>query len=193
MLDMRKHIIDTLNQYEDSPDIPSDTEPTKAERIASDKYLREQAKLPDSSGAFQREVKKVEKEKPYYLYNPVTNGLDNVNGEPKKDKNGYPLEATPKQVGELAERLERSRQMTGYKKVFKDKRSLKPKKKVPPVEYNFKATNLNDYKPYVAQPQDPRSIEQITKAKADQELQREQEAYDNKHGTGGIVNLKRPD
>ena len=73
-LDMRKHILDTLNKYEDGPDIPSDTEPTTAERIASDKYLREQAVLPDSRGAFQREAKRVEKEalKPFIKKAKIT-------------------------------------------------------------------------------------------------------------------------
>ena len=49
----------------------------------------------------------------------------NESGPVKYDKRGYPDKATPKQVGALAERLERDRQMTGS-----DGRYDKPKKKV---------------------------------------------------------------
>ncbi len=49
----------------------------------------------------------------------------NEYGPVKYDKRGYPDKATPKQVGALAERLERDRQMTGS-----DGRYDKPKKKV---------------------------------------------------------------
>jgi len=51
----------------------------------------------------------------------------NEYGPVKYDKRGYPDKATPKQVGALAERLERDRQMTGS-----DGRYDKPKKKVNP-------------------------------------------------------------
>jgi len=88
------------------------------------------------------------KTKPYYLNNLATGELENVNAadwKPKKNKDGYLVEATPKMVGELAERLEKSRQMSGSdgrydkpmthrevsRKVFKDKRSFEPKKKIP--------------------------------------------------------------
>jgi len=169
--DMQKHAINMINKFEDGPDIkeedlfvkairnsstpvpgfvggatPNDR-PTHAERIASNKQLEKYATQPDSKGAWKKFVKANET-KPYYLQNLGTGELENVNAadwKPKKDKNGYLVEATPKMVGELAERLEKSRQMSGSdgrydkpmthrevsRKVFKDKRSFEPKKKIP--------------------------------------------------------------
>ena len=170
-LDMRKHILDTLNKYEDGPDIPSDTEPTRAERIASDKYLREQAVLPDSRGAFQREVKKVEKE------------------------TQYPTQATPEQVARLAYNMEKSRQMTGgdgrYDKpraIIKKKKIIFSNAKVSPLQLSF---DYNPKQTFVA-PKDTRTILEIVRDGADQRLRQEQENYDKQFGTSGIAMLKRP-
>ena len=72
------------------------------------------------------------KTKPYYLNNLATGELENVNAadwKPKKNKDGYLVEATPKMVGELAERLEKSRQMSGSDGRY-DKPIIK-KKKIP--------------------------------------------------------------
>ena len=72
------------------------------------------------------------KTKPYYLNNLATGELENVNAadwQPKKNKDGYLVEATPKMVGELAERLEKSRQMSGSDGRY-DKPIIK-KKKIP--------------------------------------------------------------
>ena len=55
----------------------------------------------------------------------------NINDKPFK----YPTQATPKQVGELAERLEKGRQMTGS-----DGRYNKPKKPAAAVSYVKKPT-----------------------------------------------------
>ena len=72
------------------------------------------------------------KTKPYYQHNLATGELENVNAadwKPKKNKDGYLVEATPKMVGELAERLEKSRQMSGSDGRY-DKPIIK-KKKIP--------------------------------------------------------------
>jgi len=145
-LDMNKHIIDTLNKYEDGPDIvggatPNDR-PTYAERIASNKQLEKYATQPDSNGVYQAAVdlnKKAEDLKP------------------KKDKNGYLVEATPKMVGEFAERLEKYRQMSGsdgrYDKAIIKKKKIKPVTPYPEVKFN-------NYTPYTAPIPDPKFLAQ---------------------------------
>ena len=80
--DMTDHVIDTLNKFEDGPDIvkevirnspvpvkgyvggttPNDTEPTKAERIAAQKQFEKIAVQPDSRGYFKKLVAADEKE-----------------------------------------------------------------------------------------------------------------------------------
>ena len=178
--DMQKHTIDMLNKFEDGPDIkeedlfvkairnsptpvpgfvggatPND-KPTHAERIASNKQLEKYATQPDSKGAWKKFVKANET-KPYYLQNLGTGELENVNAadwKPKKDKNGYLVEATPKMVGELAERLEKSRQMSGsdgrYDKAIIKKKKIKPITPYPEVKFN-------NYIPYAAPTPDPES------------------------------------
>ncbi len=66
-----------------------------------------------------------------------------------KQRPVYPKEATPEQVGKLAERLERSRQMTGAKptklKDLKNNYKQKPflKKKAEPVKLDFKPIDID--------------------------------------------------
>ena len=66
-----------------------------------------------------------------------------------KQRPVYPKEATPEQVGQLAERLERSRQMTGAKptklKDLKNNYKQKPflKKKAEPVKLDFKPIDID--------------------------------------------------
>ena len=108
-LDMNKHVVDTLNKYEDGPDIveevirnsstpvpgyiggatPDPTAPTRAERIAGQKQLEKYATQPDSRGTFQKLVKKDEddyqkslkakRSKPYYMQNLGNGKLEDVN------------------------------------------------------------------------------------------------------------------
>jgi len=97
------------------------------------------------------------KTKPYYQHNLATGELENVNAadwQPKKNKDGYLVEATPKMVGELAERLEKSRQMSGsdgrYDKAIIKKKKIKPITPYPEVKFN-------NYTPYIAPTPDPES------------------------------------
>ena len=66
-----------------------------------------------------------------------------------KQRPVYPKEATPEQVGQLAERLERSRQMTGAKptklKDLENNYKQKPflKKKAEPVKLDFKPIDID--------------------------------------------------
>jgi len=86
----------------------------------------------DNLGKPKPKPKLKPKTKPYYLNNLATGELENVNAadwQPKKNKDGYLVEATPKMVGELAERLEKSRQMSGSDGRY-DKPIIK-KKKIP--------------------------------------------------------------
>ena len=119
-----------------------------------------------------------------------------INTEPKP----YPTEATPEQVGALATRLERNAQMSGGKGPF-TKVAKKPIKKpiikkavtatkttTSPIQLSFNYNPL----PSPPEPVDTRSIHQIIRDNSDQRLRQEQDAYDRRYGTTGIVKLRRP-
>ena len=101
--DMHKHVVDTLNKYEDGPDIIQqvvDYAPNKvdrttmADRIAAEKQMKKVALQPNHNGKlFQQLVK--DDEAAY------------------KKAQEYPNEATPEQMATLAYNMEKSRQMTG--------------------------------------------------------------------------------
>ena len=177
--DMNRHVIDTLNKFEDGPDIveevirnsptpvpgyvggatPDPTVPTRAERIAGQKQLEKLAVQPDSRGVFQKAV--AADEAAY------------------KKSQQYPNEATPEQVARLAYNMEKSRQMTGgdgrydkpkaiikkkkipeklFENIF-DKNGLRVSKKktapTPPLKIKF-----NTYQPYIPDPPSPELIRQ---------------------------------
>ena len=109
----------------------------------------------------------------------------------------YQDEATPEQVGALAERMERSRQMTGGDGRY-DKAIIKKKKPIIKKAVTAKTTaptpmsfNYNPL-PTVPEPVDTRSIEQIIRDNSDLRLRQQQDAYDKQYGTTGIVKLRRP-
>ena len=156
--DMNRHVIDTLNKFEDGPDIveevirnsptpvpgyiggatPDPTVPTRAERIAGQKQLEKLAVQPDSRGVFQKAV--AADEAAY------------------KKSQQYPNEATPEQVAMLAYNMEKSRQMTGGDGRYdKPKAIIKKKKTIPYVPTKIK---FNTYQPYIPEPPSPELIRQ---------------------------------
>ncbi len=111
----------------------------------------------------------------------------------------YQDEATPEQVGALAERMERSRQMTGgdgrYDKAIIKKKKPIIKKAVTATKTTASPTQMSfNYNPLptVTEPVDTRSIEQIIRDNSDLRLRQQQDAYDKQYGTTGIVKLRRP-
>ncbi len=82
----------------------------------------------------------------------------------------YPERATPEQVGKLAERLERSRQMTGSDGRYDKPKPKKPvvkkeiSKKVSDILKTIKPINIDNYKTYKSSlPRAPIPIPDLTK------------------------------
>ena len=167
--DMNKHVIDTLNKYEDGPNIkeedlfvqairnsstpvpgyiggatPDPTVITRAERIASNKQLEKYATQPDSRGVYKAAVEQNKKE------------VAAAEAAYKKSQK-YPTEATPEQVARLAYNMEKSRQMTGSDGRY-DKAIIK-KKKIKPVTPHTKREFIR-YEPYVPTAPSPEFLEQ---------------------------------
>ena len=203
--DMNRHVIDTLNKFEDGPDIveevirnspipvpgyvggatPDPTVPTRAERIAGQKQLEKLAVQPDSRGVFQKAV--AADEAAY------------------KKSQQYPNEATPEQVARLAYNMEKSRQMTGgdgrydkpkaiikkkkipeklFENIF-DKNGLRVSKKkttpTPPLKIKF-----NTYQPYIP---DPPSPEMLARERSFKKLVQDNEDKKQKELYSGLPGL----
>jgi len=128
------------------------------------------------------------KTKPYYLNNLATGELENVNAadwKPKKNKDGYLVEATPKMVGELAERLEKSRQMSGSDGRY-DKPIIK-KKKIPiAAAVPVPMSNYSQYEPL---PQIIRDPETERLAANFRKLVRENEDEKERNKYAGLAGL----
>ena len=114
-------------------------------------------------------------------------------------KPNYPTQATPKQFGELAERLEKDRQMRGaptnvqqFKKNFNNINSQKPFIKKPikrtgPIEPV--KINLNNYKPFIPPPPIEKSPEIIQAERRFQELRNEIDRENFKKANSGLAGL----
>ena len=128
------------------------------------------------------------KTKPYYQHNLATGELENVNAadwQPKKNKDGYLVEATPKMVGELAERLEKSRQMSGSDGRY-DKPIIK-KKKIPiAAAVPVPMSNYSQYEPL---PQIIRDPETERLAANFRKLVRENEDEKERNKYAGLAGL----
>ena len=160
-----------LNENINKPKKPDATVPTKAEEIAGMKKLEQYAIQPDSRGAWKNFVKANEKaeaenkaamqfaiersndkvkgypkkdlkkEKPHYLYNPVTNNLDNVN-----DPNYLKQKPKPR-VETVLERIDRVQYEYGDSDIK-------------PAHYNN--PNIVDYENYKKPPRPFKSDEKST-------------------------------
>jgi len=110
-----------------------------------------------------------------------------------KDRSSYPKEATPEQVGQLAERLERNRQMTGAAPTklkdlearYKKPKPIvkKPKEVMPPLEVqtvDMEKLNL------ISQVPDPETLKLEQKFN---EIIRQRQEDDFKNKTTGLAGL----
>jgi len=142
----------------------------------------------DNLGKPKPKPKLKPKTKPYYLNNLATGELENVNAadwKPKKNKDGYLVEATPKMVGELAERLEKSRQMSGSDGRY-DKPIIK-KKKIPiAAAVPVPMSNYSQYEPL---PQIIRDPETERLAANFRKLVRENEDEKERNKYAGLAGL----
>ena len=193
--DMNKHVIDTLNKYEDGPNIkeedlfvqairnsstpvpgyiggatPDPTVITRAERIASNKQLEKYATQPDSRGVYKAAVEQNKKE------------VAAAEAAYKKSQK-YPPEATPEQVARLAYNMEKTRQMTGgdgrYDKAIIKKKKIKPITPYPEVKFN-------NYEPYIPAVPSPEFLEQERNFKI---ILKQSEDNKKSKAVGGIAGL----
>jgi hypothetical protein len=173
-----------------------------AERKANTlkKYGLEEA--PNNVGEyFQSKEKEKSKGGPDILRNILIEEMKNRNLDSDeirylmdtKDRSSYPKEATPEQVGQLAERLERNRQMTGaaptklndlearYKKpnpIVKKPKEVMPPLEVPTVD--MEKLNL------ISQVPDPETLKLEQKFN---EIMRQRQEEDFKNKTTGLAGL----
>ena len=135
-----------------------------------------------------------ESQKPV-IKNPVLReALEPKVSEPKIFKDNI-NEASPEQFRDLAYKLEKNRQMEGKKptdlKEFENRfKNKSVKKKITYPEIKIPTVNLNlvDRKP----PEPDIPIEHRIQILADERLVREQRAWDQANGRGGITEMYRP-
>ena len=173
-----------------------------AERKANTlkKYGLEEA--PKNMGDyFQSKEKEKSKGGPDILRNILIEEMKNRNLDSDeirylmdtKDRSSYPKEATPEQVGQLAERLERNRQMTGAAPTklkdlearYKKPKPIvkKPKEVMPPLEVptvDMEKLNL------ISQVPDPETLKLEQKFN---EIIRQRQEDDFKNKTTGLAGL----
>ena len=192
------HVINTLNKYEDDP-VETRSRQTVATISTANKILNDQVKKgnikkedlilkADPNGLLTNKNKTIAM-RDSFMAKQFNRALG-VNDEP---------EATPKQFGQLAERLEKDRQMRGeptnvqrFEKNFKNINSQKPIIKKPikrtgpiePVKINF-----DDYKPFVM----PTRIEESPRSKIMEarfkEIQQQTHDEKVKRETTGLAGL----
>jgi len=169
------HAVKTLNKFEDGPDIKDDGPDILRNILIEEMNRRELDRdeiryLMDTKDRSELKTKKIEPKEQEIL----------------KKRSPYPTQASPEQVGKLAERLERNAQMTGGKGPFADKPKPKPIVKKDPV------TNYTDFKidpiisdPYSALPPEPNDpyLDQLeARVKANQELNYQEKVRNNSSG-----------
>lgn len=106
-------------------------------------------------------------------------------------------EATPQQMAELKKKLDKYRYIHGETKpaknmndYYKNKKPFKKKSAVLSVPSNPVVREPIQPPPKPKEPEEP--FEDMIKRLADERLKREQQEWDQKFGTGGIPQLKRP-
>jgi len=182
------HTVKTLNEFEDGADIKDDGPDILRNMLIEEMNRRE---LDSDEIRYLMDTKdrsELKKEK-----------IEPKNQTILKKKTPYPKEATPEQVGKLAERLERNAQMTGGKGPFADKPKPKPIVKKDPV------TNYTDFKidpiisdPYSALPPEPNDpyLDQLeARVKANQEMNYQEKVRNNSSGLRFFdpIEVKRDD
>jgi hypothetical protein len=176
------HVVGTLNKFEDAPNIKQpkkvETKPTNGGPDILRNILIEEMKS-----------RELDRDEIRYLMDT-------------KDRSSYPKEATPEQVGKLAETMERARQMNGGDGRY-DKPKPKPKSK--PIVKKDPITNYKDFKidpiisdPYSSlppEPNDPYLDELEARVKANQELNYQEKVRNNSTGLRFFdpIEVKRDD
>ena len=112
----------------------------------------------------------------------------------KTNSEPYPTQATPEQVGKLAERLERNAQMTGGKGPFtkigdnlgKPKPIIKTKKpyKIEPVQINFSPMPPMPYEPIAP---DPYALELERRVRENIRKTEDEKRLNNSSGLAGLI------
>ena len=235
---MTKHVVDTLNKFEDPDFTAQELEDFKAPIKKQDpmiNYVKNNNANNKNPGTFKKLVEKDERDfkdqrgkrfinktlKPVerndnpkgVAFNPTTQLFTNkdrtiafqsydeadtwnkaigINTKPKP----YPTQATPKQVGELAERLERNAQMTGGKGPFTKIADNLGKKK-PIIKKPFKptATNYSTFKIDPVLPidffklskPDPQLIELRRRVEESERRNIEEKIREANSGLGGLM------
>ena len=190
------HTVKTLNKFEDRADIKDDGPDILRNMLIEEMNRRELDRdeiryLMDTKDRSQLKKEKIEPKNQTIL----------------KSKNPYPTQATPEQVGQLAERLERNAQMTGSKgpftKIADNLGKNKPKPK--PIVKKDPVTNYTDFKidpiisdPYSALPPEPNDpyLDQLeARVKANQELNYQEKVRNNSSGLRFFdpIEVKRDD
>ena len=123
---LENHVVDTLNKFEDGPNI----KPSK--NVGEYFQSKEKEKKSDGGPDILRNLL-IEEMKTRELDRDEIRYLMDT-----KDRSSYPKEATPEQVGKLAETMERARQINGgdgrYDKPKPKKIVKKPKEVAAPIE-----------------------------------------------------------
>ena len=233
---MTKHVVDTLNKFEDPDFTAQELEDFKAPIKKEDPmvtWVKKNNANNENPGTFKKLVEKDEKDfkdqrgkrfinktlKPAerndnpkgVAFNPTTELFTNkdrtiafqsydeadtwnkaigIKTEPKP----YPTQATPKQVGELAERLERNAQMTGGKGPFTkiaDNLGKKPiKKPFKPTATNYSTFKIDPVLPiefFKLSKPDPQLIELRRRVEESERRNKEEKIREANSGLGGLM------
>jgi hypothetical protein len=235
---MTKHVVDTLNKFEDPDLTAQELEDFKAPIKKEDpmvSWVKKNNANNENPGTFKKLVEKDEKDfrdqrgkrfinktlKPAerndnpkgVAFNPTTQLFTNkdrtiafqsydeadtwnkaigINTKPKP----YPTQATPKQVGELAERLERNAQMTGGKgpftKIADNLGKKKPiiKKPFKPTATNYSTFKINPVLPidfFKLSKPDPQLMELKRRVDESEKRNLEEKIREANSGLGGLM------
>ena len=235
---MTKHVVDTLNKFEDPDFTAQELEDFKAPIKKQDpmiNYVKNNNANNKNPGTFKKLVEKDERDfkdqrgkrfinktlKPVerndnpkgVAFNPTTQLFTNkdrtiafqsydeadtwnkaigINTKPKP----YPTQATPKQVGELAERLERNAQMTGGKgpftKIADNLGKNKPitKKPFKPTATNYSTFKIDPVLPiefFKLSKPDPQLIELRRRVEESERRNKEEKIREANSGLGGLM------
>lgn len=190
---MNNHVVDTLNKYEDGPDIKQQVinySPKKIQTKTKNKpdvlrnILIEEMKSRDLDSD---EIKYLMATKDRSTLNSqkISNTeqriLTKLNKPGAKVTPKYPKQATPEQYGKLAERLERQRQMTGA-----PSKPLKPfKKESKKIEIPLEVPTID---PIMLEPRstlpDPESIRLEQRFN---EILKQKKEEDERNATSGLA------
>jgi len=170
---MENHVVDTLNKFEEGPNI-------KPPKNVGEYFKSKEKEKSDGGPDILRNIL-VEEMKTRELDRDEIRYLMDT-----KDRSSYPKEATPEQVGKLAETMERARQVNGGDGRYDKPKPIveKPKEVAAPLEIptvNMERLNLINRVPDPETQKLEQRFKEIIK-------QREEEDYrNNTTGLAGIL------